>query len=125
MSVYYSIKSNNESEVLFLDNQPFLLENQLNSGCSNPHATTLWVGVCICVSASQPLLPFLPYYGTQVDKAGHLRLENPDNLQNILQLRKNKKARKAPVRKTPPSPEAVVRYSMRRWFNLNQTNLVK
>jgi len=72
----------------------------------------------MCVSTSQPLLPFLPYYGSQVDKAGHLTLENPDNLQNILQLRKNNKARKAPVRKTPPPPEAVVRYSMRRRFNL-------
>ncbi|XP_067100881.1 ankyrin repeat domain-containing protein 1b isoform X1 [Osmerus mordax] len=45
-----------------------------------------------------------------VDKAGHLTLENPDNLQNILQLRKNNKARKAPVRKTPPPPEAVPYY---------------
>lgn len=42
-----------------------------------------------------------------VDKAGRLRLETVDDLFNILQLRKRRKERKAPVTKKEPEPEII------------------
>lgn len=45
----------------------------------------------------------------QTDKTGRLRLETVDDLFNILQLRKKRRERKAPVRKRQQeAPEIVV-----------------
>lgn len=46
----------------------------------------------------------------QTDKSGRLKLETVDDLFNILQLRKRRRERKAPVhKKQQPQPESVVR----------------
>ena len=46
----------------------------------------------------------------QTDKSGRLKLETVDDLFNILQLRKRRRERKAPVhKKRQPEPEIVVK----------------
>lgn len=53
----------------------------------------------------------LKLYGPcQTDKSGRLRLETVDDLFNIMQLKKRRRERKAPINKKPqPVPETLVR----------------
>uniref|UniRef100_A0A668AIX7 Ankyrin repeat domain 1a (cardiac muscle) n=1 Tax=Myripristis murdjan TaxID=586833 RepID=A0A668AIX7_9TELE len=44
---------------------------------------------------------------SQTDKSGRLRLDTVDDLFNILQLRKKRKERKAPIRKKQAEPEII------------------
>ncbi|KAK5854387.1 hypothetical protein PBY51_015460 [Eleginops maclovinus] len=49
-----------------------------------------------------------PYVPCQTDKSGRLKLETVDDLFNILQLKKRRRERKAPVNKKPqPVPETL------------------
>ena len=56
------------------------------------------------------LFPLKPYVPCQTDKSGRLRLETVDDLFNIMQLKKRRRERKAPINKKPqPVPETLVR----------------
>ncbi|KAF3841658.1 hypothetical protein F7725_023609 [Dissostichus mawsoni] len=49
-----------------------------------------------------------PYVPCQTDKSGRLRLETVDDLFNIMQLKKRRRERKAPINKKPqPVPETL------------------